>query len=442
NALRELMEKYQLILNNVRAGIFEVDDEGTLTFVNRAMQEILGRTEEELIGMNYRTFTSKSYVDEVYKTFNKVWRTGTPDDAFDWLLIKKDESEIFVETSVTRIDDENKNPVGFRGVLRDVTERKKAEALLRKSEERYRKLAENVPDIIWTMALKNMEFTDIAGASEEILGYTPEKMKSLTLDNLLTENSAKIAKEAFESVGIAIKNGAKVEKYAIEQLELVHKNGRVVDAQVTVRILYNKRGNPEHILGIARDAGKHLKLLRTDDLTGLYNKRYFEELFSRLCRDVERDNEIGRNNDGAALLFIDMNDFKSVNDQVGHIIGNEVLTGFAGILKESSRDTDIYGRFGGDEYVVAGRVKNYPDAVRLANRISQRFADSEVCVSDEKFKRTVAVGVACYPYDSEDVEELYKLSNQAMLEGKKIIKSNPGLKDLGIVWCYDETYNS
>ena len=126
-ALRESEEKYRTILQSIEEGYYEVDLAGNLTFFNESLRRHLGYSQEELMGMNNRQFTSKETAKRVYETFNTVFSTGKAATAFDWEMIAKDGSKKFVELSVSLIRDSKGEPVGFRGVARDITERKKAE---------------------------------------------------------------------------------------------------------------------------------------------------------------------------------------------------------------------------------------------------------------------------------------------------------------------------
>ena len=126
-ALRESEEKYRTILHSIEEGYYEVDLAGNLTFFNDTLLRHLGYSKDELIGMNNRQFTSEEYVDEVYETFNAVYKTGKPAKAVDWEMIAKDGSKKIVELSVSLMRDSEGQPIGFRGVARDISERKKAE---------------------------------------------------------------------------------------------------------------------------------------------------------------------------------------------------------------------------------------------------------------------------------------------------------------------------
>jgi PAS domain S-box-containing protein len=127
DSLRQSEEKYRIILQGIEDGYFEVDLVGNLTFFNEAMCRILGYPRDELMGLNNRAFMSQGTAKRVFETFNQVYRTGRPAKVFGWETIRKDNTRRYLETSVSLMRDGNGNPVGFRGLARDVTDRKEAE---------------------------------------------------------------------------------------------------------------------------------------------------------------------------------------------------------------------------------------------------------------------------------------------------------------------------
>jgi PAS domain S-box-containing protein len=126
-ALRESEEKYRTILYSLEEGYFEVDLSGNLTFFNDAFVRWSGYSKEELMGMNNRQYMDEETAKKVYQVFNEVYRTGEPANPFDWEIILKDGTRRWIETSVSLIRDKNGQPIGFRGIARDVTERKQME---------------------------------------------------------------------------------------------------------------------------------------------------------------------------------------------------------------------------------------------------------------------------------------------------------------------------
>jgi PAS domain S-box-containing protein len=126
-ALSESEEKYRTILHSIEDGYYEVDLAGNLTFFNDALCKILGYSKDELMGMNNREYMSKVTADKVYQTFNQVYQTGKAAKAFDWETIRKDGTMRYFEASVSLMRDSDGKPIGFRGIGRDITERKHAE---------------------------------------------------------------------------------------------------------------------------------------------------------------------------------------------------------------------------------------------------------------------------------------------------------------------------
>jgi PAS domain S-box-containing protein len=134
-ALRESEEKYRTILHSIEEGYYEVDLAGDLTFFNDSLCKILGYPKDQLMGMNNREYTSEKTAKTMYQTFNEVYRTGKAAKAFDWETIRKDGTTRYLEISVTLMRDSEDQPIGFRGIVRDITERKQAEEQARLHQE-------------------------------------------------------------------------------------------------------------------------------------------------------------------------------------------------------------------------------------------------------------------------------------------------------------------
>jgi PAS domain S-box-containing protein len=133
DALRQNEEKYRTILEDIQEGYFEVDFSGNFTFFNDSLCRVLGYSKEELMGMNNRQYTDKENSEKLFQVFNKVYNTGEPTDGLDWQIIRKDGTKRYVEASVSLQKDSSDKPKGFRGIVRDVTERKRAEVKLQQT---------------------------------------------------------------------------------------------------------------------------------------------------------------------------------------------------------------------------------------------------------------------------------------------------------------------
>jgi PAS domain S-box-containing protein len=134
-ALRESEEKYRTILDNIEDGYYEVDIAGHLTFFNEAACRLVGYSQKELMGMNNRRLTDEENAKKIYRTFNEVYTTGVPAKGFDWEIVRKDGTKRSIESSVSLIRDDSDQPRGFRGIIRDITERKELETQLRQAQK-------------------------------------------------------------------------------------------------------------------------------------------------------------------------------------------------------------------------------------------------------------------------------------------------------------------
>ena len=176
--LKESEEKYRTILENIEEGYYEVDLAGNFTFFNDSIQKILGYDRNELRGMNNRQYTNEENAKKLYQAFNKVYTTGRPTKEFDWKIIRKDKSERYVEASVSLLKDPEGEPMGFSGIVRDITERKEAEEALRESKEKYRLLVDYAHDGIFIsqgglIKFQNPRAHEILGCSSHELLETP-----------------------------------------------------------------------------------------------------------------------------------------------------------------------------------------------------------------------------------------------------------------------------
>jgi len=141
-SLRQAEEKYRTILETIEEGYYEVDLAGNLTFVNDSLCRMLGYAKGELLGMNNRQYMDQENAKKVFKAFNRVYRTGEPYKWLDWKIVRKDGTKEFHESSISLRRNSQGESIGFRGIVRDISEREQAAEVLREAEERYRLLFE------------------------------------------------------------------------------------------------------------------------------------------------------------------------------------------------------------------------------------------------------------------------------------------------------------
>ena len=155
-----------------------------------------------------------------------------------------------------------------------------------------------------------------------------------------------------------------------------------------------------------------------DQLTGLANRHYFEDYFSRILLSHKRQVK------KLALLYIDLNDFKEVNDNLGHHVGDALLQEASVIISQAIRGDDLASRFGGDEFVVLlDQVGNEQDVKRVINRLTEVFSNVEF-IDHYKIKLSASVGYAIYPDNGETFESMLKVADKNMYKHKRAQKNN------------------
>lgn len=255
-ALREAEEKCQAIINNIEDGYYEVDLDGNFTYFNDAMPLITGYSRQELIGMNNRQILDKYNAKQVFDVFKKVYLTGLAAKAVDWELIRKDGTRCIIEVSITLKRDLLSQPVGFLGIARDITQRKRMEQALRESELRYRTIIENIEDGYYEVDLAG-NFTFFNDAMTRIIGYTHEEMMGM---NYRLYTDPYYAKQVFE-----VFNKVYLSGLATKALDwkLVAKKGsrRFIEASITLKRDLNSQ--PIGFMGIARDITDRRKYVET-----------------------------------------------------------------------------------------------------------------------------------------------------------------------------------
>jgi len=256
-ALRQSEEKYRSILEDMEDSYYEVDLVGNLTFFNPSTIKTIGYDYEEFTGKNFKEIMDEANAEKVFEVFHRVFLTGESARECDWVLIRKSGERIIVETSVSLRRDPSGNIIGFRGIVRDVTGRKLAQDALSKSEQRYRMLAENVREVIWTMDY-DLNTTYVSPSVEYLLGYSYQEVKALRLKDILTPESFSLArsrlKKEFKREDMERRNDPFW--YITLELQHVRKDGSKVWAEVTLNQQLNEEGVPIGLIGVTRDVSE------------------------------------------------------------------------------------------------------------------------------------------------------------------------------------------
>ncbi len=257
---KESKEKYESIIKTINEGYYEVDLKGNFTFVSEALCKFVGYTQDELLGKNYTMMTERKANKLVFKTFNTVFKTEIQKNLFQFQVIRKNGERAFFETSVYLKYATNGRKIGFYGIVRDITERKKEEDLeekfkvelaqtvrlrtreLEESEEKYSNLFQHSNDGIFFHDLEG-NIIDVNQKVLEQFGYTKTEILALNISQLHPISELVESKKAFEQIA---KDG-----YVRFEINFKKKNGDIFPAEVSSSFF--TVGSESFIQGIVRD---------------------------------------------------------------------------------------------------------------------------------------------------------------------------------------------
>lgn len=189
-------ERYRTILEDIREGYFETDLKGNLTFFNDTVCRVLGYTREELMGMSNRRYTDKNELRKVFQAYNQVYATGEPCRNLEWQIIRKDGTKRYVEGFISLLKNSSGQPIGFRGISHDITERKQIEQRLLDEEQRFRALADQSSDII--ILVNNQRLITYENQASNVLGITSDKRIGINVFERVHPDDLKIVTDAFD----------------------------------------------------------------------------------------------------------------------------------------------------------------------------------------------------------------------------------------------------
>jgi diguanylate cyclase (GGDEF)-like protein/PAS domain S-box-containing protein len=289
----------------------------------------------------------------------------------------------------------------------------RAEAL-RESEERFRTTLENSPIGIGIEGLHG-EFLQVNNAFCDIVGYSKDELSRLTASALTHSKDIAADTEYRQQLLSGQSKTVRLEK------RYVHKNGHPVWVQLTASLERYADRTPKHFIVQVEDITERKKLelqllkdARTDALTGLYNRRYFYEL-------AEREFALSKRLAGPlALMQLDIDHFKVVNDTYGHDAGDAVLRALSNACRHALREIDVIVRFGGEEFVVLLPGADRNRAMEVAERLRVILSKTTVVTDKaENISFTVSIGVTNHLQDAENPDQMLKRADMALYAAKK-----------------------
>jgi diguanylate cyclase (GGDEF)-like protein/PAS domain S-box-containing protein len=408
--LRESEERFRLLVEGTRDyAIFMLDSEGRVASWNAGAERIKGYAAEEIVGEHFSAFYTEEDVANGHP--EEELRLAVSEGAYEeegW-RVRKDGSRFWASVVITALRDGGGRLRGFSKVTRDITERKRAEDQLRQSEERYRAVIEQSSDGICLFDAQTKEILETNLAFRELVGYTSRELAGLNIHHLIAEDRESVDRNILDTLARG--------RLPVLERRYRRKDGSVVDVEVSGSTL--SYGGRTVLCAIAREITERKALEEQlkhqalhDGLTGLPNRVLF---LDRLGHALAR---LGRRDSSAAVLFLDLDDFKVDNDSLGHEAGDTLLVEVAGRLKDCLREEDTIARLGGDEFtVLLEEVADASEASVVAERIVRAFGRPFDVAGREVFA-SCSVGIALSASGRRRPQELLRDADVAMYRAK------------------------
>lgn len=408
--LREAEARYRSVVESVREVVFRTDAQGRWTFLNPAWEEIMGFSVEESLGQSYLSFVHPEDLERNLRDVEGLGEHGEDHSRYEARFLTRDGAYRWMEANFREQFDEEGNLAGTSGTLDDVTKRKEAEEALRRSEERFRSLVQNASDLIAILDAEGRA-RYLSPSFEGVQGYGRDVRAGRNAFSYVHPDDRAAARIAFEglleregsttTLGFRFWRAGGTWRY----LEGVGRN--LLSDPAVEGVVINARD-----VTASKELEERLRHQASHDpLTGLPNRTL---LTDRLRQALSRAKRAGSE---LAVLFVDLDDFKKVNDAFGHETGDRLLAGVADRLRWMVRPEDTVGRLGGDEFVIllegAGRERSLGVAERIVEAMKKPFD-----LGDAEARVTVSVGVAPSGSRTWTPDDLLKEADRAMYRAK------------------------
>lgn len=414
-AIRENEERYRDLFENANDLIYTHDLNGNFTSINRAGEKITGYTREEAAKMHVSQVVAPEYLEQVKRMITtKV--DGEGPTAYELEIVSKSGSRVSLELS-TRLMMFDGKPVGIQGIGRDITERKRTEEALKASEQRYRQLGEGILHQIWTARPDGL-LDYVNKRTLEYFDKTREEMIGDGWSNVVHPDDLEVC------IGRWQQCLATGEPYETE-FRLRRHDGQYRWHVAKATAGRDSFGNINKWFGTNTDIHEQKEseeklnyYARHDPLTDLPNR---PEFMNQLRLAIQRNCE----NPEArfAVLFLDLDRFKVINDSLGHAVGDKLIVAIAGRLKATLRPGDVVARLGGDEFtILLNRTGVEQDVAHVVERIQARIAEPFTIDNYEVFT-TVSVGIILSDELDRGADDYLRDADAAMYRAKEAGKA-------------------
>ncbi|WP_102706305.1 EAL domain-containing protein [Terribacillus saccharophilus] len=296
--------------------------------------------------------------------------------------------------------------------LLDNSDRRNSEEALRQSEARYRLIAENMTDLLCIIDWDGY-FKYASPSHVTVLGFPAVAYEGKYAGDFMHRDDRKKVREQLDEM-VATQKGT-VLKFRFKNIR-----GDWIWLEGKANPIFDENGVFNHFLVVSRDITERLDLEKKltymayhDTLTGLPNRRLFKEKLDQALEETKQTKK------KVAVMYLDLDNFKYINDTFGHDVGDELLNQFAQRVKECLRDEDVLSRQGGDEFtILLPAIEEEQDAIRIAENIRASFQRAWN-IGRNLFKTTSSIGIAFYPAHGKKGYELMRSADTALYQAKK-----------------------
>ena len=412
-ALKESEKRFHRLERRLgeRVIFFSRTMDGYMTYLGPGIEEILGVSPDQFIGKHWTDIASWLPASEATESDQE--RRSNPNGTAEHIIPFQhpDGTVHYIQIEQYVVHPEDGTPPFVEGVAREITAKIRAEQAIKESEARYRELFENTSDLIQAVS-PDARFLYVNPAWKTTLGYSDDDIKSLSIFDVIYPEDQGRCRENFSQMlsGTAI---------GPTRVRMVGKSGQVITLEGSLRC-HKKDGAPLFAQGIFRDITEQISFEQQlmhaathDKLTNLPNRALF---FDRLMQSIKKAD---RQKKYLAVLFVDLDGFKQVNDTHGHHAGDELLISFTQRLGRSLRKCDTAARLSGDEFALIFEDLTTPQDARI---IAQKVLDVSTkpyALGDVDVNVTVSIGVSIYPDDAENPDMLLQRADAAMYKVKQ-----------------------
>ncbi|MES9956625.1 MAG: EAL domain-containing protein [Sedimenticola sp.] len=411
-AVRISQETMTAVLDNAPAVIYLVDEENRLQFVNRTWEQIFNTTKDAVIGKSIYNLFPKEVADQFSEKNRRVIEKGELVEEEE-IVPLKDEIHTYITQKFLLPDGLYPNRV-LGGISTDITHQKKQESELRLAASVIESTTEGimVTDPKLRIVSINPAFTVVTGfTQEEVVGKKPSVLSSGKHDH-----------DFYKQMWQEIKTTGRWSGEIWNR----RKNGEVYPEWLNIMAIRNEQNKITNYAGIFSDLEGQEQfrerlhdLAYFDALTGLPNRTLFNDRLSTLLAQASREET------QFAVLFLDLNRFKYINDTFGHTAGDQLLKFVAKQLVNCVRDTDTVARLGGDEFVIIlPNIHSADSAANIATMILEVFSTEEFILDNHEVFINFSIGISIFPDNAEDIESLLASADTAMYRAKKSGSAN------------------